>query len=974
MGESKDIFNDGLKAVASDIVTSDLNNFFLDVYKSYKSIKGWKDFFDTLNAGIKSRCCSSAYFDGSNFGWYVQNYKPFDEIVDHVKNFHLKESKEDLLDRLLRWAEDSAQNTCLGPDDRRRLNETFKFVYDEIEKYLTDKDKPSSGETLILHAIKDIQGYMHAESETFVEKLDEIDGKCVGVSKPTPVIHPWIPRESKLDLTYRYNVENLSLIGRETEMETLEAFCKEKDLFLWYALCGPGGSGKSRLAYEFARKMKKADWEVYWLKEEEYAKLGEASFDVGKPVLIIADYVLMHTDAIGAFIRKTQETGSTIRLLLIERADEDFSKSDMYDMREYPIWNSLRLHSKVEDLKENLYKDEQQDFLFLSPLTDEALLKVIEQYAEQIPNRTRELSEEDCGEILERLKEVDEKYRRPLYARILVLLWANVKKWEKYTVADLMQMVLDREIDRWKKYLCDESNENAHECLVEVLAIVTMNGGISAKKLQTMYPKIYAEMNGYLDNELPTFFERNGMLDLTSDDDAFLCPVEPDLFGEYLVLRWLIANKRGMKKRLNTLFDEKWYENTQKTQFLLRLIRDYEETITSNNMLGNLFWKNVLTNDSTGILYLLFMADLLDINKLSLKLRKKVVAFLESGIQEDSKTTHMLCLYLSMHECKGRKRMLSWLEKLYKTNEGNAQIVFFYAGMLKEQTMCRDLLVSRSCVSKLKELHKTNKGNKYIEVLYAEGLVNQSRKEDSLCGVRECVAELEKLHKTDKGDKLIAVRYGEGLLFLSYKGDLTETRRCVEKLEELQKANGGNEALVVNYAQGLLIQSYKEDLTEARRCVEKLEELQKANGGNKALARNYARCLLCRSEKEDLTETRRCVEKLEELHNANKKDVVIAIRYALGLGIQSDKEDLSGTRICISKIEELGKDIEGLEKYVESEGFTIIEGLDKCIEELDKYIEELSVYPSIEELEKYVESESFTMKILSPMFDKDKVL
>lgn len=64
---------------------------------------------------------------------------------------------------------------------------------------------------------------------------------------------------SKMDrsITNRfvYNYDVFLFVGRKEELNLLRKFCKDKDK-LWWAITGAGGSGKSRLAYEFEKELK----------------------------------------------------------------------------------------------------------------------------------------------------------------------------------------------------------------------------------------------------------------------------------------------------------------------------------------------------------------------------------------------------------------------------------------------------------------------------------------------------------------------------------------------------------------------------------------------------------------------------------------------------------------------------------------------------------------------------------------------
>lgn len=57
---------------------------------------------------------------------------------------------------------------------------------------------------------------------------------------------------------FQYDANLIDFVGRKSEMKQLEEFCNRKvGIFKWWAVTGEGGTGKSRLIYEFVNKMKK---------------------------------------------------------------------------------------------------------------------------------------------------------------------------------------------------------------------------------------------------------------------------------------------------------------------------------------------------------------------------------------------------------------------------------------------------------------------------------------------------------------------------------------------------------------------------------------------------------------------------------------------------------------------------------------------------------------------------------------------
>lgn len=63
---------------------------------------------------------------------------------------------------------------------------------------------------------------------------------------------------------FRYNSNTTQLFGRENEMDRLNKFIEQDDDVLWWAITGTGGSGKSRLAYDFAKNLNQSGWKTYY--------------------------------------------------------------------------------------------------------------------------------------------------------------------------------------------------------------------------------------------------------------------------------------------------------------------------------------------------------------------------------------------------------------------------------------------------------------------------------------------------------------------------------------------------------------------------------------------------------------------------------------------------------------------------------------------------------------------------------------
>ncbi len=556
-----------------------------------------KKFEESLYKDIekKRRSLNSPYLDSQEFENFYSDCKPFARLLKHIDDPQCLDDEK--IAEIVRDAK--THNSKLTLYDYSPLEYLCKFVIAKYEEFLKETDTESYNRSMkskeAIAQEKRLQGFILESEKNICEKIDEKGHAII----PNDPIRPWIPTPvDHQELTYRYKTDKLPLIGRDDEMETLRDFCNDSTHFLWYAICGPGGMGKSRLAYEFAIEMREKRWTVYWLKPTDYKHLNDMSFEGKNNVLIVADYVLMHTKEIAECIQRLESIETKIRLLLLERANEKLSQSSeeknnsqdisAKPMQNYPLWMSLQLESSR--LKYSLFKDDPQEFLFLNVLPDEQIKEVIKKYA-RIIAPSKPLEDKECEKILDRLKEIDKKFKRTLYARMIVLLWSRDKNWQTYSTAELMESIFDHEMDRWKDYLKDTTTKSSQKQLLEMLAIVTMNGGMTESEMKTNHLNLYDEMKQCLrEEDVVSFFDENEMLETNSKGEDILCAVEPDLFGEYLVLKWLDQGPR-QKHRLNILFDDSWFDNPNKRQFFLRFITDY------GNFTNNEFWEIALNRE-----------------------------------------------------------------------------------------------------------------------------------------------------------------------------------------------------------------------------------------------------------------------------------------------------------------------------------------------------------------------------------------
>lgn len=204
------------------------------------------------------------------------------------------------------------------------------------------------------------------------------------------------------DNRFTYKSDILPLVGRKEEMKSLYDFLEDsKTTFKWWAITGPGGCGKSRLAYEFQNHLP-FGWKSRYLDSEDYDNLSILADRITKKTLLIIDYVQEHAKEVGKFMVKLNNNAHILplRILLIEReANNDSS---------YPSWLK-QLFSDIHNalgMKKACY---QKGFLNLHPLSDNDLKEIITNYASAMEhniNKTKTLPNEQVEILLKKLKKL----------------------------------------------------------------------------------------------------------------------------------------------------------------------------------------------------------------------------------------------------------------------------------------------------------------------------------------------------------------------------------------------------------------------------------------------------------------------------------------------------------------------------------------------------------------------------------------
>lgn len=132
-----------------------------------------------------------------------------------------------------------------------------------------------------------------------------------------------------------------------------------------------------------------------------------------------------------------------IRILLVEREADSGPENSAWTKQLYSdVNNEIKL-------KETCY---QKNFLSLSPLSDQDLLDIMENYAAALQvnkwKTVKVLTDKNKQMLLQKLKAVDPALCRPLYAMFLADTYVESNDIERWKREDILDYVISREKKR----------------------------------------------------------------------------------------------------------------------------------------------------------------------------------------------------------------------------------------------------------------------------------------------------------------------------------------------------------------------------------------------------------------------------------------------------------------------------------------------------------------------------------------------
>lgn len=372
---------------------------------------------------------------------------------------------------------------------------------------------------------------------------------------------------------FQYDAEQVSFFGYRDKLKQLEDFCADSRPFLWWAVTGQGGMGKSRLAYEFARRNDEESWTKIFIKwDDGIPNLENSPWEYKNNLFLILDNALLHVAEIGKWFEKLVEVDASkstrLRILLLER--EPFCQKS-----KPPLWARYLSREEPKILSERYcFKYPIMD---LDCLTDEDYLLIAEDYLwrnyrKKVPLETIET------EILKPFYQMEKEWKRPLYLLLTADTWVSDRKalsnWDRKTA---LKSAYQKERNRLDSILKGYSYSEGAEDLCCLLTFATAVGGLDCEREEGI-PEFLMESYQSLKHSkrnLHNIKEIFSAVNLSSESPLKLRPLKPDILGEFFCLQFLSDMQQDFLKDFTIAGWEIDFRNYW--NFMLCMVNDFGE-------------------------------------------------------------------------------------------------------------------------------------------------------------------------------------------------------------------------------------------------------------------------------------------------------------------------------------------------------------------------------------------------------------
>jgi hypothetical protein len=736
-------------------------------------------------------------------------------------------------------------------------------------------------------------------------------------------ILPWEAVEGNINI-FNYRSQKFAYVPRPEE-NTLEGFLNSNAHFSWWAITGEGGSGKSRLAFEFTKSInQRKKWTALFLQWDKKL-LHFDTYEYSYPLLLIIDYIPAVAEDLGAWLLKLATTRRvhSIRVLLLEREGREKEENTVKPTNENthqalpseairykdPYW--MQQLQKGAGYNSRLMQHlHSPGLLPLKPMDEAGLSAIITNYLKGI---NKSLPDQNTiQKIIATLKSIDPEGGRPLYLLFLADAWAlNGKKILNWDRNKLLNWIHQNELKRIRLICSDNErvDTKTFQAAYYLMAVATgieqlplvvaRNRHKPVKKALGVLEKFAAKTGVSLSQWIPA-------LGTYDHREATLKGLQPDLMGEYFVLELLKEYDDPLApEQLSKFIALCWTYPERFVLFLYKCLRDYPEESILRKIVFYTSDQKVIQKWQS---LLWATAIILDVEEPEIFLAKL------QGLAESSTATPEIVLHYAMglvnytnkQPVEAIPETLSKLQGLSESPSATPEIVLQYAMGLYNYSFEQPLEAIPETLSKLQRLSESPSATPEIVLHYAMGLVNYTNRQP-VEAIPETLSKLQGLSESPSATPEIVLQYAMGLYNYSFEQPLEAIPETLGKLQGLSESSTATPEIVLAYAMGLYNYSNKQPLEAIPETLGKLQGLSEAPSATPEIVLQYAQGLVNYTNKQPLEAIPETLGKLQGLSEAPSATPEIVLQYAQGLVNYTNKQPLEAIPETLGKLQGLSE-------------------------------------------------------------------
>lgn len=435
-------------------------------------------------------------------------------------------------------------------------DEPLHAVLDNMVHIILQNNESVSLFTELSDIVKDILDRLKQDGKDIDALKDNVAELKEALDKLVPkyttyISNAGLPSEfTKSENILSFRNSGIQFRGRENERRDLGNFMKRPGVSVT-AVTGPGGSGKSRLAFFFANSLDAAECKCVWLDHsllKAIVSCTDLSYD--KQVLFICDYASQYEDDLKALIDSMSRTGQNVKFLLLERSAAwftDFRKrsniiAELSSEESIELSGSDFTRNECSEIMDDLSKQKYNSAV------------IPENTKDQIIKKAAELSGESCS----------------VRCLFLLLVTDSYLKGDPFLTMSADELLYNY-IEHSKEIVKKEYKKEIIDIGFRVLAYATACDGI---KWEDEHPAIQNDLNSIMEHFPDDRYGINRFFGKLSEEDKAdtVSALKPDLIGEFLFLHTWLNLTSSRKKWLSALLVQEYSR-----VFLARCLADWEE-------------------------------------------------------------------------------------------------------------------------------------------------------------------------------------------------------------------------------------------------------------------------------------------------------------------------------------------------------------------------------------------------------------